>query len=93
MNQHTPSLADIEFLTVAEVAAVLRVSKMTVYRMIHNGELESIRIGRSFRVPNPAFKHVVQHGTSQPETRLPRPAAPGGFPRRRLPGAAILSRF
>lgn len=39
-----------EFLTPAEVAAILRVSPMTVYRLIHFGELEAIRVGRSFRV-------------------------------------------
>ena len=39
-----------EMLTVAEAAAEVRVSKMTVYRMIHAGELRAIRVGRSFRV-------------------------------------------
>jgi excisionase family DNA binding protein len=39
-----------KFLTVAEVATVLRVSKMTVYRLCHSGELEFIRVGRSFRI-------------------------------------------
>jgi excisionase family DNA binding protein len=38
------------FLTVAEVAARMRVSKMTVYRLVHNGELPAVRVGRSFRV-------------------------------------------
>lgn len=39
------------FLTVAEVAEIARVSKMTVYRMVHSGELPAIRVGKSFRVP------------------------------------------
>ena len=38
------------FFTVAEVAATVRLSKMSVYRLIHSGELESVRFGRSFRV-------------------------------------------
>jgi excisionase family DNA binding protein len=46
-----PALADVRFLTVAEVASVMRVSKMTVYRMVHAGELPAVRVGRSFRVP------------------------------------------
>lgn len=45
---------DPRFLLVAEVATVMRVSKMTVYRLIHSGDLEAIRIGRSFRVPESA---------------------------------------
>ena len=37
-------------MTIAEVAAKMRVSKMTVYRLVHNGELPAVRVGRSFRV-------------------------------------------
>jgi excisionase family DNA binding protein len=37
-------------LTVAEVAAVLRVSNMTVYRLIKAGDLPAIRVGKSFRI-------------------------------------------
>ena len=44
-------LGEVRFLTVAEVASIMRVSKMTVYRMVHAGELPAIRVGRSFRVP------------------------------------------
>jgi excisionase family DNA binding protein len=47
-------LSEVRFLTVAEVAAIMRVSKMTVYRLVHSGELEAIRVGRSFRVPEQA---------------------------------------
>jgi excisionase family DNA binding protein len=38
------------FLTVAEVAAQLRVSTMTVYRLIKAGQLASVRVGKSYRV-------------------------------------------
>ncbi|HEY0486410.1 MAG TPA: helix-turn-helix domain-containing protein [Mycobacteriales bacterium] len=44
-------LSEVRFLTVAEVAALMRVSKMTVYRLVHSGELSAVRVGRSFRVP------------------------------------------
>ncbi|AYJ51049.1 helix-turn-helix domain-containing protein [Rhodococcus sp. P1Y] len=43
-------LAGTQFLTVAEVATLMRVSKMTVYRLVHGGELPAVRVGRSFRV-------------------------------------------
>lgn len=42
--------APVGFLTAAEVAARLRLSTMTVYRLIHAGELPATRIGRSFRL-------------------------------------------
>ncbi len=54
------SLSEIKFLTVAEVAAVMRVSKMTVYRLVHSGELTSVRVGRSFRVPEQAVHQYLK---------------------------------
>ena len=39
------------YRTVAEVAALLRVSKMTVYRLVHSGELDAVRVDNSFRIP------------------------------------------
>ena len=44
------TLGGTQFLTVAEVASLMRVSKMTVYRLVHGGELPAVRVGRSFRV-------------------------------------------
>jgi excisionase family DNA binding protein len=38
------------FLTVAEVAGQLRVSTMTVYRLIKAGHLAAVRVGKSYRV-------------------------------------------
>lgn len=52
-------LSEVKFLTVAEVASIMRVSKMTVYRLVHSGELEAIRVGRSFRVPERAVHHYL----------------------------------
>ncbi len=37
-------------LTVAEVAALMRVSTMTVYRLIKAGDLAAIRVGKSYRI-------------------------------------------
>ena len=38
------------FVTVGEVARQLRVSNMTVYRLINAGELPALRIGKSYRL-------------------------------------------
>jgi excisionase family DNA binding protein len=37
-------------LTVTEVAAAMRVSNMTVYRLIKGGELRALRVGKNYRV-------------------------------------------
>lgn len=60
-------LSGVRFLTVAEVAEMMRVSKMTVYRLVHSGELPAIRFGRSFRVPDSAVAAAIENtigGTS-----------------------------
>jgi excisionase family DNA binding protein len=41
---------NISVLTVAEIAAKTRISKMTIYREVHSGALPSFRVGKSFRV-------------------------------------------
>jgi excisionase family DNA binding protein len=54
-------LSEVRFLTVAEVATIMRVSKMTVYRLVHAGDLPAIRVGRSFRVPEQAVDDYLRH--------------------------------
>jgi excisionase family DNA binding protein len=54
-------LAQVRFLTVAEVARTMRVSKMTVYRLVHGGELPAVRVGRSFRVPRRAVEDFLSN--------------------------------
>ncbi len=53
-------LSDARFLTVAEVATLMRVSNMTVYRLVHAGELPAVRFGRSFRIPESAVVAAIQ---------------------------------
>ncbi|QPK83465.1 helix-turn-helix domain-containing protein [Corynebacterium qintianiae] len=48
-----------KFLTVAEVAEIMRVSKMTVYRLVHAGDLPAVRVGRSFRVNERAVSEYL----------------------------------
>lgn len=60
-----PDVPEVRFLTVAEVAELMRVSKMTVYRLVHAGELPAIRFGRSFRVPETAVAEVLQRPASE----------------------------
>ena len=39
-----------DLLTVSEVAEIMRVSNMTVYRLIKSGQLPAIRVGKSYRI-------------------------------------------
>jgi excisionase family DNA binding protein len=47
-------------LTVAEVAEMLRVSTMTVYRLIRSGEIPAVRIGRSYRIREPDLESYIE---------------------------------
>lgn len=37
-------------LTVGEVATLMRVSNMTVYRLIKAGQLAAVRVGKNYRI-------------------------------------------
>jgi excisionase family DNA binding protein len=54
------NFSNARFLTVAEVAEVLRVSKMTVYRLVHSGDMPAVRFGRSFRVPEQTVEQYLK---------------------------------
>lgn len=58
----------MELLTPAEVAKTLRVSRMTVYRMMHSGDLPSMQFGRSFRIPTEAVQTYISEHMSVPGT-------------------------
>jgi excisionase family DNA binding protein len=45
-----PNESRPRFVTVAEVADQLRVSNMTVYRLVQAGQLPAVRVGRSYRI-------------------------------------------
>ncbi|MEO5534175.1 MAG: helix-turn-helix domain-containing protein [Pseudolysinimonas sp.] len=54
------ALKDMRFLTVAEVAELMRVSSMTVYRLVRSGELPAVRFGHSYRIPETAVAAAVE---------------------------------
>jgi excisionase family DNA binding protein len=54
------NFSNAKFLTVAEVAEVMRVSKMTVYRLVHSGDMPAVRFGRSYRVPENAVEQYLK---------------------------------
>ena len=49
-------------LTVAEVAEVLRVSNMTVYRLIKAGELSALRVGKNYRIRESELEAFLSAG-------------------------------
>ena len=54
-----------QLLTVAEVADLLRVSNMTVYRLIKAGQLGAIRVGKNYRIPQDDLDAYLEEGVVQ----------------------------
>ncbi|MEO5778838.1 MAG: helix-turn-helix domain-containing protein [Arthrobacter oryzae] len=68
------SLANVpnQYLTIAEVAKILRVSKMTVYRLARADALASVRFGNSYRIPeNAVEEYIRKSGTSHKRSEAP----------------------
>ncbi|MEX1264032.1 MAG: helix-turn-helix domain-containing protein [Actinomycetota bacterium] len=47
-------------LTVAEVAAAMRVSNMTVYRLIKSGDLPAVRVGKGYRIRGSELQRFLE---------------------------------
>ncbi|MBW3614550.1 MAG: helix-turn-helix domain-containing protein [Actinobacteria bacterium] len=62
MSQSRPRAA---FLTVAEVATMLRVSNMTVYRLINSGALPAVRVGKSYRLTEQDVDRYLQRSYTE----------------------------
>jgi excisionase family DNA binding protein len=58
------ALSEAGFLTVAEVADLLHLNRMAVYRMVHAGDLPAIRFGHVLRVPQAAVESAVSAHTA-----------------------------
>ena len=56
------------YLTIAEVAAGLRVSRMTVYRLVRAHALASVRVGKSYRITEQAVDEYLGKASTSPES-------------------------
>lgn len=54
----------IVWYMVKDVARLLDVSKMTVYRLIHTKELDATRVGRSFRVQEREVHRFIRENST-----------------------------
>jgi excisionase family DNA binding protein len=70
----------LELLTITEVASALRVSKMTVYRLIKSGRLPGLRVGNSIRVYRDDLSAFLRGAVESPAGGDSEPAdsEPGG---------------
>lgn len=58
-----PCLRDLpDLLTVPEVAALLRIGRGKAYALVRRGNLPSVKLGRTLRVPKAAIERLASHG-------------------------------
>lgn len=60
-----PAGSDGYLLTVEEVAQALRLSKMTVYRLLHTGAMTHKRVGHSYRVEKGELERYLKDITTE----------------------------
>lgn len=53
-------LINKEFLTVQEVAAVLNISSISIYRELHNEKITALKVGRYWRIPAESFSDYIE---------------------------------
>lgn len=80
-----PAPAELDpWMTPLEIADRLRVSKMTVYRLLHSGDLRSVRVRQCFRVRRSWVLDYLRARHTGPETAAPAAhAAPAAIEGRR----------
>ena len=61
--------ADEEFLTVAEVAGILKLNQQTVRNWIDQGSLPALRVGRRVRVRRADFEALLERGRTGAPTQ------------------------
>ncbi len=57
-----------QLYTIKEVQATLKVSQATIYRMVYDGRLPHIRIGKLVRVPAEAVRELIEKGVEPANT-------------------------
>jgi excisionase family DNA binding protein len=55
-----------EFLTVAQIAELLKLNQQTVRNWIDQGSLPAVRVGRRVRIKREDFDELLERGTTRP---------------------------
>jgi excisionase family DNA binding protein len=66
MGRRRPLVGD-RLLTVGEVADAMRVSNMTIYRLIKSGQLAAVRVGKNYRIRESDVSRYLSERTVRTE--------------------------
>ncbi len=48
-----------EYISIAQLAKILGLSRIAVYKKVRKGEIEAVRIGRSYAIPKKYVAHIL----------------------------------
>ncbi len=52
-------MKDKEYISIAQLAEILGLSRISVYKKVKKGEIEAVRIGRSYAVPKKYIANIL----------------------------------
>jgi excisionase family DNA binding protein len=67
----TPTIRP-KWWTVPEIASQFGVSNMTIYRLVSSRRIQSVRVGRSIRIPDAAVQAILTDGIPLEEEAVER---------------------
>ena len=53
-----------QFVSIQELAKILGISRIAVYKKVKKGQIKAIRIGRNFDIPKKYVDHILGHTLS-----------------------------
>lgn len=56
-----------EYITISELAKVLGISRIAVFKKVKNGQIEAIRIGRSYAIPKKYIAGILGSDLNEKE--------------------------
>lgn len=52
-------MEDKEYITIPQLARLLGLSRIAVYKKVKKGEIRAVRIGRNYAIPKDKIAHVL----------------------------------
>lgn len=68
-------MQNLQYYTVKEATAILKVSQRTTYQLIYDKRLKASRIGKEWRIAERDLLEFLQRDTNLQQNESPRPAA------------------
>jgi excisionase family DNA binding protein len=59
-----------EYISIAQVAQIMGISRIAVYQKIKKGQIKAIRIGRSFAVPKKYLTDIAGKTLSEKDKKI-----------------------